>query len=341
MSHNGLDLCEGVYATWISGAQQCDFTFQAGLCGSCASSWTQCSVSETEVACEEPSTSGTGPEEEKSNSSTSVVPLVHCWEMLEGEVYGYFGYETTISTEVSQALVNVTNGRVEISPETMFETGRWPLTIVIEVENASHPVSIQMGLGEVQKLEISESTKCPNISLEIGVSYPNATNMGNLTEEVHDLYVAWVPYPAELLTVENVQKRVLGDLSLLFAPNASYSTYTASALLLGRPLPSNQVTGNAAGSASLKTPIPTSGGSLPPTSGPALPSPSPIRPPSFTASAKGAISICIIVGVLIVGFSLWLFIAKRTSSLPLVSKDKQDKSIRIKKKKLKDEEDSL
>jgi hypothetical protein len=334
MSGNKFALCEPVPNIPVSATEKCDFSNQDSSCGSCASSWSQCQISSENVDC-----SSSLPEsiEPSATLPAYFVPLQHCWETVGGETYAYFGYESSGSVNASVVTLNVTNGVVYLSPNETYDAGLHFLSMIVLVENTSLGVSLDFGTGESQLMEIgSASSNCPNISLQLFVSYPSASNVTNLDEEVHDLLSTSLPYPAELLEVVALEifKRVPGDLNVMLHPGSSVSQYMASSQMMTRPLPSSGETGEAAGRGILLTRIPVIGGSSSPSLGP-LPE-SPTGPPGLTSSAKGAIAICVIIGVAIVviAFTILLFGKRRGShsKLPVVSKEDQDKSIRVSKR---------
>lgn len=312
------------------------------------------------VPVQEPSTNPlTQPAPSQASSNITIYPLAHCWTHYNSKYYAYFGYEATGERLTESSIYNITGGWEANLPIIDFASGRRLLTFAIEADEeivtlsfadqhasdgsepapSSGPTSQPPAVPAlyIQSLNTSDtSRRCPNITLKFVLSYPNAADFGNLSSNVHQLLSDNLPYPFELITTsdadESGSKRDMmaaGDVDIGLVPDATNDPYYAYATGIGNnPPPSDSNTGEPASRARLTSAVPTTGG----TSGSA-PQPSKDEPPALSKFAKGAIAICVIVGVLIVIMAIALACMRKSDKLPTSSRAKQDKAIRKKNKK--------
>lgn len=301
-----------------------------------------------------PSSTTPGSPSSGASNVTEVFPIAHCWLSrtvnTTTRTYALFGYDSTANiSSGSESLYNISGGFELNPPIYNFTEGVHPLTIAVEVAasivtlsfaeqfppsvNGSTPAYFPNAL--MIALNTSNTDfKCPNNSLTFNVSYPSATT-SNLANRVQELYSEQIPYPISLLNVTEITnssaKRAalaVGDLQVVMRPSPTDSPYLAYATGIGaQGLPGDATTGAASGTPQISSNVPVYGGEPTPDDLP--------PPPGLNAFAKGAIAICIIVGVLIVSVSIALACLSKDNTLPITSKQDQSKSVRVNKKRTK------
>lgn len=299
---------------------------------------------------------------------TAVYPMRHCWvsrtENTSTSYYALFGYDSTTNFTSSEIIYNITGGYEVTEPITTFRSGKHPFTFAIIsssdvvtlsfVDQFSPSVngSSPQYFPNFQSISMNMSNpdlQCPNRTLNFTVGYPSS-NSSNLISHLRQLYSTRIPYPIELVTVaftvsndtDSDNEAVLSrrqappsgnNYTISMYPGADVEhPYYSYALGIGaNEVPSDGVTGPAAAiGAVVISPIPVRGG---------LPTPEDLPPPpGLNAFAKGAIAICIIVGVIIVAVSILILCLSKTNSLPTTSRREQNKLIRKRRRRRADVE---
>lgn len=299
-----------------------------------------------------PSSPSTAPQ---ANETQEVFPIAHCWVQrtinTTTRFYAIFGYEATTNFTSAPNIYNITGGYEYTEPIVDWHDGIHALTIMIESSativtlsfadqftpsvNGSAPAYFPDVL--VQSLNISnEGQRCPNSTLDFTLNYPSSTS-SNLTGHVRQLLSQQIPYPIDLIsataTSNSTSKRATlatGGVAVSMRPSETFHPYYSYTLGIGgREAPSDAETGAASG-----LPVVTSK-DVPYVGGEPTPDELP-PPPGLNSFAKGAIAICVIVGVLIVGVSIALVCLSKDDKLPTTTKGEQSKAIRRRRKRERD-----
>lgn len=278
-------------------------------------------------------------------NATEVYPIAHCWVSVRDNTtlsfYALFGYESTTSLNASGPIYNITGGFESTPPRTTFVEGRNLLVFAIAASEPIVTMNFMVLPNANETLTPSDykflsqsinttnqGSQCPNTTLDFIVTYPSPPTTGDLAANVRELYSAAIPYPINLINTSNYNWNetrraafAVGDIAVTMAPGATENPFFAYTNgLAGRSLPGDASTGAAEGGVAFTSYFPSTGGE---------PTPEDIPPPpGLNSSAKGAIAICIIVGVLIVAAAIFLFCLRSTHKLPTTTREDQSKLIR-------------
>lgn len=308
-----------------------------------------------------PSSATPGPQTPGERNVTEVFPVAHCWFSRKvntsTKTYALFGYDSTAKfSSGSEPIYNISGGFELNTPVFNYSEGIHPLTFAVEASstivalsfagqftpssNSTTPAYFPDALTLALNTSNTEF-RCPNNTLRFFVSYPSSTS-SNLANHTRELYAEQIPYPLALLNVSvysnssnssnstNTRRASLaaGNLEVAMAPSETENPYLSYVLGIGaQGPPSDATTGESSGLPIVLSRVPLYGGEPTPDDLP--------PPPGLNAFAKGAIAICIIVGVLIVAVSIALACLSKDNTLPITSKQAQSKSVRVKKKRTK------